>query len=107
MNKAALSLNKDQKKLYRQIGHHLKPIVTVAGNGLSANVVNELQRAIADHELIKVKYAIDDRELRQSVVAQSCAECDAQVVQIIGKIALLFRSNPKPDPRLSNLLRYR
>ena len=101
------SLKNDQKKLFRQIGHHLNPIVTVAGNGLSESVVNELQRAIADHELIKVKYAINDRELRNQIVQQSCEQCGAQVVQTIGKVALLYRANPKPDPRLSNLLRYR
>ena len=41
------------KKKFRAIGHHLKPIVTVAGNGLSESVMSEISRALTDHELIK------------------------------------------------------
>ncbi|MDP4918106.1 MAG: YhbY family RNA-binding protein, partial [Haliea sp.] len=40
----------DHKQL-RAIGHKLKPVVTVAGNGLSDNVLQEVQRALGDHEL--------------------------------------------------------
>ena len=47
------------KKQYRTIGHNLNPIVTIAGNGLSEPVLAELDRALDDHELIKVKLAIN------------------------------------------------
>ena len=50
----------DHKQL-RAIGHKLKPVVTVAGNGLSDNVLQEIQRALADHELIKIKVSDGDR----------------------------------------------
>ena len=49
--------NLDIKQL-RTIGHKLKPIVTVAGNGITDGVVNELERALTDHELIKIKLAV-------------------------------------------------
>ena len=42
------SANPDHKQL-RAIGHKLKPVVTVAGNGLSDGVVAELDRALSDH----------------------------------------------------------
>ena len=48
------SSNADKKHL-RRLGHNLKPVVTVAGNGLTENVTNEIERALTDHELIKIK----------------------------------------------------
>jgi len=47
-----------RKKQFRTLGHKLNPIVTIAGNGLSENVLLELNRALDDHELIKVKLAL-------------------------------------------------
>ena len=49
--------NQDIKQL-RAIGHKLKPVVTIAGNGLSEGVITELDRALQDHELIKIKLAV-------------------------------------------------
>ena len=61
--------NWDIKQL-RAIGHKLKPIVTVAGNGLSEGVLAELNRALTDHELIKIKLAVGSRETRKDVAQQ-------------------------------------
>ena len=98
-------LNNDQKKYLRGIGHGLKPVVTVAGNGLSETVMAEIERAVNDHELIKIKFALEDRALRQAAIDEICQSCGAVAVQIIGKTALIYRKNSKPNPRLSNLLR--
>ena len=60
-----MSKKPDTRQL-RAIGHKLKPVVTVAGNGLSDAVRLELDRALEDHELIKVKLAVGDRSARLS-----------------------------------------
>ena len=98
-------LTNERKKQYRAIGHKLKPIVTIAGNGLSEGVMAELERALTDHELIKVKLAIADRDSRAQVVDEMCQSAHAEVVQSIGKIILIYRAAKKPNPKLSNLLR--
>jgi len=100
-----MSLSQAQKKAFRSIGHHLNPVVTVAENGLSAGVMAELERALADHELIKIKLAVGDRETRRQAVEELAADSRAEVVQVIGKTALLYRSNPKANPKLSNVAR--
>ncbi|MEQ9464936.1 MAG: ribosome assembly RNA-binding protein YhbY [Haliea sp.] len=94
----------DHRQL-RAIGHKLKPVVTVAGNGLSDNVLQEVRRALGDHELIKVKIAVGDRDTRASVTEALCAETGATLVQSIGNIVLLLKRAKQPDPRLSNLMR--
>lgn len=100
-----MPINADRKKQFRTIGHQLNPIVTVAGNGLSESVVQELNRALDDHELIKVKLAISDREERKEVVAQLQTLPHVELIQEIGKIVLLYRANKKANPKLSNLQR--
>ncbi|HAD08934.1 MAG TPA: ribosome assembly RNA-binding protein YhbY [Porticoccaceae bacterium] len=105
MTTNATELSSTNKKHLRRIGHSLTPIVTVAGKGLSENVVAELNRALDDHELIKVKLAVGDKAARQAVINEISTTCEAQVVQTIGHIALLFKKSAHPDPKLSNLLR--
>ncbi|WP_410961553.1 YhbY family RNA-binding protein, partial [Salmonella sp. SAL4457] len=52
-----MALTQEQKKQFKSIGHHLKPVLIVAENGLTEGVLAELERALNDHELIKVKLA--------------------------------------------------
>lgn len=91
------------KKQYRTIGHNLNPIVTIAGNGLSESVLAELDRALDDHELIKVKLAITDRLARQETIQTLCHACNAELIQEIGKIALIFRQAKTPKIGKSNI----
>jgi len=96
--------NADKKHL-RRLGHNLKPVVTVAGNGLSENVNNEIARALTDHELIKIKLVADDREAKKALTESICVTHSATLVQSIGHMLLIYRRSKTPDPRLSNLLR--
>lgn len=100
-----MTLSNEQKKAYRAIGHGLNPIVTIAGNGLSEGVLEELNRALDDHELIKVKLAVGDRDIKKAVIAEMVKICSATLVQQIGNTALLLRRNPKAKANLSNLNR--
>ena len=100
-----MSLTATQKKQYRTIGHNLNPLVTVAGNGLSEGVQLEVDRALEDHELIKVKFNVGDRTVKRALIRELCEQVQAELVQEIGNIALIFREADDPDPKLSNLLR--
>ena len=91
----------------RAQAHSLKPVVTVAGKGLAPSVLEELDRALNDHELIKVKLAVSDREQRESVIEELCSQSEAYLVQRVGNIATLLRTNPQADPLKSNLHRSR
>ena len=99
-----MSKKTDTRQL-RAIGHKLKPVVTIGGNGLSDAVRLELDRALDDHELIKVKLAVGDRSTRDAVLAELLDTAGAELVQRIGNMALLLRRSAEPDPRKSNLLK--
>ncbi len=100
-----MSLTPTQKKQFRTIGHGLNPIITVAGNGLSENILLEADRALEDHELIKVKFAVSNREAKKQLIQEMAQIVEAEIVQEIGNVALYYRAARKPDPKLSNLLR--
>lgn len=101
-----MSLDKKTLKRYRSIGHHLDPVVIVA-NGLTENVQAEINRALSDHELIKVRVVTDDRETRKALIEEICRQQEAELVQVIGKIALVYRKAGQQKPQLSNICRYR
>ena len=100
-----MTISSADKKYLRSLGHQLKPVVTVAGNGLTETVLAELERALGDHELIKVKLAVGDRDAKKAIVNEICLQSTAILIQSIGHMILLFRKADKPNPKLSNLLR--
>ncbi|MAA65668.1 MAG: ribosome assembly RNA-binding protein YhbY [Alteromonadaceae bacterium] len=102
-----MSLSPEQRREYRAIAHHLKPVVMIGDKGLSENLQKELDRALNDHELIKIKVASPDREERREAIEALCQEAGAELVQIIGKIAIILRRAKKPNPKLSNLQRFK
>jgi len=93
------------KKHLRRLGHNLKPVVTIATKGLTDTVNAEIDRALNDHELIKVKLAVGDRAAKKSVSEGVCTTHGAELIQSIGHMLLIFRAAKKPNPKLSNLLR--
>ncbi|AZF12696.1 RNA-binding protein YhbY [Pseudomonas sp. R2-37-08W] len=102
-----MPLTQEQKKQYKSIGHHLKPVLIVADNGLTEGVLAEFERALNDHELIKIKVNILDREARLAAIAELCKVGKADLVQVIGKMALLHRKNFNVNKQLSNVHRFK
>ncbi len=100
-----MPLSNADKKRFRKIGHSLNPIITIAEKGLSENIRLEIDRALNDHELIKVKL-VCNRDEKKGLADTICTDFKAECVQSIGHILLLYRAAKKPDPKLSNLLRH-
>ncbi|MBA1275284.1 YhbY family RNA-binding protein [Stutzerimonas azotifigens] len=101
-----MPLTNEQKKRFKSIGHHLKPVLIVAENGLTEGVQAELDRALSDHELIKVQFRITERDDRRALMDALCEAGNCELVQSIGKMALVYRRNPKVNKQLSNVFRH-
>lgn len=100
-----MPLDQTRKKQLRAIGHQLNPVVMISERGITEGVNQELERALEDHELIKVKLALADPGERRELAATLCAQHGAELIQAVGKVILIYRAAQKPNPRLSNLLR--
>lgn len=88
-------LSPAQRRALRARAHHLQPVVMVGEAGLTPAVVREIDLALRSHELIKVRVLGDDRERRESLLAEICAALDASPVQHIGKVLVIFRPCPE------------
>lgn len=89
-----MKLNESQKKYLRGIGHKLKPLIMVGDAGLSDAVLAEFESTLEHHELIKVRVKAGDRATRDAMIDQLCSQSGAELIQRVGNIALVFRSNP-------------
>ncbi len=89
-----MPLKAAQKKNLRGQAHHLKPFVTVADKGLSESVVAEIERALIDHELIKVKLR-GERGKREAWALEIATQCKAELIHSIGQVACFYRKNPE------------
>ena len=87
-------LSEPQKKFLRGMGHQLKPVITIAGGGLSESVVREFDSSIAHHELIKVRIRVGDRQARDDIISRLCDGDSTHLVTRIGNVALIYRKNP-------------
>ncbi len=88
-----MPLSPSQIRYLRGLAHPLKPVLLLGGKGVTAGVLKELEQALTDHELIKVRLTGDDRAARAADLAKLLESSHAETVQTIGHIAVLYRRN--------------
>ncbi|MCU7915262.1 MAG: ribosome assembly RNA-binding protein YhbY [Candidatus Thiodiazotropha sp. (ex Gloverina cf. vestifex)] len=90
-----MSLTPAQIRELKKLAHPLKPVVIVGQHGLSESVLSEIDSTLDIHELIKVKLAGADKTDRVTLSQQVVEQLSASLVQIIGRVAIFYRPNPK------------
>ncbi len=90
-----IELTPEQRRALRATAHPLHPVVSISQNGLSENVIKEIDRSLLAHELIKVKLYGVERDERAVLLAEICEKTNCAPVQQIGNTLVLWR--PKPD----------
>lgn len=94
------TLSVSQRRQLSARGHSLSPVVLIGKAGLTNNVIEELDRGLLSHELIKIKVQLDDRNIRKAIYEEICQRLNAEPIQQIGKILLVYRPKPEqPDGR--------
>ncbi len=83
----------EAKKALKVRAHALKPVIWLGQQGLTPAVLAEIDLALTAHELIKVKVPGVEKEMRQVIVAQIVTETLAELVQLMGQIATIYRKN--------------
>jgi len=95
-----MTITNKQIKFLREKCHHIKPIVTVGGAGLTENVMSEIELALSHHELVKMKINTGDRDERKTMIDKIVADTGAVLVQTIGHTASFYRQADKPAIQL-------
>lgn len=88
-----MNLTTKQRQFLKGLAHHLSPVVMLGGNGLTEGVLVEIDNALNHHELIKVKIAGADREVKQLIIDAIVRETNAVNVQTIGHVLVLYRQS--------------
>ncbi|HEY8210369.1 MAG TPA: ribosome assembly RNA-binding protein YhbY [Myxococcaceae bacterium] len=93
-------LSGKQRRKLRALGHHLEVVVHVGQHGVTPGVLAAVEQALFDHELIKVK--VPEGEARHEAAEQLARETGAEVAQVLGRTALLFKKREE-DSKFDDL----
>ena len=94
-----MELRGKQKRFLRAQANHLQPIFAVGKEGLTQNWVDQLDGALDHLELIKVNILQNSDVTPKDVQHFIESQTEIQVVQIIGRVLVLFKVSANKDAR--------
>jgi RNA-binding protein len=83
----------------KSLAHGLAPVVQVGSEGLTPAVARATTVALEDHELVKVKLGQAFEGDRDEAGRTLAEQTDAALVQVIGRVVVLYRRRCKDDPK--------
>ena len=87
-----------ERRHLRSLAHGLKPLVHVGKNGVTKGLINDADRALRDHELVKIRF-LNYKEQRKELSETMAVETRSGIVEIIGNTLILYRESPDPAKR--------
>jgi len=89
-----------QLRHLRALAHDLKPVVQLGKHGLTEAVRAQVDQALLDHELIKVKLGSESPTDMAEFTETVTTALRAHLAQVIGSIAILYRRHPQ-EPKIT------
>lgn len=98
-----MNLSGKQKNYLRGVAHSLNPVVTVGAKGLSEAVMAEIELALDQHELIKIKLPGASKAEKTAALNTICEATQAAQVQLIGRVGVIYRAADQPKLMLPSI----
>lgn len=98
-----MELTSKQKADLKTLAQHLDAIVKIGDKSVTPAIIRSLDEALKARELVKISVGNPDRNVRKELIRELAEASAAIVVNIIGKTALLYKSNPD-NPVISKKL---
>jgi RNA-binding protein len=92
-----MTLTGKERAALRGEAHHLSPTVHVGQHGLSPSLIASLEDAFRTQELVKVQLGRNADVKPKDAAAALALATGADVVQVIGKTATLFKRKPDDE----------
>lgn len=89
-----MPLTGKQKRHLRSLGHHLQTVVQIGKEGISEALIGAVDRALLDHELVKVRVGQNAMLERRDAAAELASATGSEVAQVLGSTVLLYRAHP-------------
>ncbi len=93
-----MELNSKQRKLLEKYAQPMSPVVIVGGAGVTDGVHDMLDKSLASHELLKVKFN-EYKDEKETLSAEMAERSGAELVRIIGNVAIFYRAAEKAENR--------
>jgi RNA-binding protein len=98
-----MSLTGKQRRYLRALGHGLGAVVQMGKEGITPALVEAVNQALDDHELIKIRIGqgamVDNKAERKAAAEELARQTESEVAQVLGHIVLLYRHH-REDPRI-------
>ena len=78
----------------RSSAQNLSPVVMVGRDGITSGVIEALDAALTDHELVKVRFQ-DFKEMTRDLASELAAKTASVLVSTTGFTAVFYRFNPE------------
>ena len=88
-------LSSKARAALRAEAHHLPVTVHVGHQGVTDAVRQSLEDALRRRELVKIQFSRNDDTNVKEAANELARAVQADVVQVIGRTATLFRENPE------------
>jgi RNA-binding protein len=93
--KKSLMPSGELRRRLRGAAHSMSAIVQVGKEGVTSALVRQITGALFDHELIKLKIGSECPASRFEVAERLAAEPGVNVVQILGRVVVLYKRHPE------------
>lgn len=88
-----------QRRHLRALAHHLSPVVQVGKDGVTPALRRQVDRALDDHELIKIRVGEGCPDDRFTVGDALTEACGAHLAGRAGRVLILYRRHEE-RPRI-------
>ncbi len=86
-------LNGKRRSYLRGKANRLDPIIHIGKDGINQGLIDQLDEALENHELIKGRILNNSLEETRDAANELAESSGAEVVQVIGNVFVLFRRN--------------
>ena len=88
-------LTNKEKKYLRKLANPLNSVFQVGKEGVSSNQIKSINDYLEAHELVKISILKNCDFETMEVALDLCSATKAELVQIIGRIIILYRQSKK------------
>ena len=93
-------LKGSQRKYLRGLAHKLNPAAYVGQKGVSPELIQEIEIALAASELIKIKFnEFKQKTQKKQILDQIVSGTSAHLAGMVGHVAILYRQQADPEKR--------
>lgn len=86
-----MSLNKKEIKELKAMAQEIKPKILVGKNGLTEGTLQSIDEVLTADEIVKIKFLNNSIDIDQELCKDLAGELDAEFVQKIGRVVVLYR----------------